>query len=249
MRLVEGDPQSCVIRFFDRNGLDMSETEQRKVERLLNREDFRRVPAGEIGDIGFPPRALEHYSTALESTIDVDRVRAERFKVVIDYGYGSTSFVMPNLLAKLGADVLAVNPYASTAGILEYDPKSHAENVAALVRTSGAHVGAAIDPDGEHLTIIDDEGHVLTHTEALLALLVLVGDHLLGDRVALPVSRDAPRRAPAGGEGPQGAVHEAVDARAHGRSERGRGRASGPASTAATSSPDSCPRSTPRPRS
>ena len=40
---------------------------------------------------------------------------------MIDYGYGATSFVMPNVLAKLGADVLAVNPYASTGGIINFD--------------------------------------------------------------------------------------------------------------------------------
>jgi mannose-1-phosphate guanylyltransferase/phosphomannomutase len=72
--------------------------------------------------------------------------------------------------------------------VLSYGPKRHAEQVAVLVRTSGADLGAAIDPDGEHLTLIDDEGHVLSHTEAVLALLMLVADHLLGDRVALPVA-------------------------------------------------------------
>ena len=44
-----------------------------------------------------------------------------RFKLVVDYGYGATSFVMPNVLAKLGADVLAVNPFASTGGIIGFD--------------------------------------------------------------------------------------------------------------------------------
>ncbi|MEY2461817.1 MAG: mannose-phosphate guanylyltransferase / phosphomannomutase, partial [Acidimicrobiaceae bacterium] len=188
IRLVEDDTQSVVMRFFDGNGLDISESGQRKVERLFNREDFRRALPGEIGEIGFPPRALEHYAVALESTVDVELIQQSRPKVVVDYGFGSTSFVMPNLLAKLDADVLAVNPYASTRGILAYDPKRHADQVAGLVRTSGAHLGAAIDPDGEHLTLIDDEGHALTHTEAVLALLELVGDHLLGDRVALPVA-------------------------------------------------------------
>ncbi len=188
IRLVESDPQSVVVRFFDSNGLDLSEDGQRKIERLFNREDFRRVLPAEIGDIGFPPRALEQYSVALESTVDVALIRQSRPKVVVDYGYGSTSFVMPNVLAKLGADVLAVNPYASTSGVLQYDPDAHAANVAGLVRASGAHLGAAIDPDGEHLRLIDDEGHVLAHIEALLALLELVADHLLGDRVALPVA-------------------------------------------------------------
>ena len=102
IRLVEGDPQSCVIRFFDTNGADLSEDAQRKVERLFGREDFRRVFPAEIGDIGFPPRALEQYTAALEATVDIEAIRAARFKVVVDYAYGSTSFVMPNVLAKLG---------------------------------------------------------------------------------------------------------------------------------------------------
>ena len=176
-----------VIRFFDTEGLDLSEAGQRKIERVFNREDFRRVLPSEIGDIGFPPRALEQYTAALEATVDVDLVQRTRFKVVVDYGYGSTSFVMPNVLAKLGADVLAVNPYASTRGLIGYDKTAHADQVAALVRASGAHVGAVIDPDGEHLTIIDDAGHVLTDSQALLAFLDLLGNHLVGDEVALPV--------------------------------------------------------------
>jgi mannose-1-phosphate guanylyltransferase/phosphomannomutase len=188
IRLLEDNPQAVTIRFFNANGLDLSEDGQRKIERLFNREDFRRVLPAEIGDIGFPPRALEQYAVALETTVDVDLIQSSKPKVVVDYGYGSTSFVMPNVLAKLGADVLAVNPYASTTGVLDYQRHAHAENVARLVRASGSHLGAAIDPDGEHLTLIDDEGHVLTDTEAVLALLELVADHLLGDTVALPVT-------------------------------------------------------------
>ena len=52
------------------------------------------------------------------------------------------------------------------------------------------------DPDGERLFLIDDEGHVLSHTESLLAFVDLVCDHLLGDRIALPVTATAARPAP-----------------------------------------------------
>ncbi len=121
IRLVHDDPQSVVIRFFDDRGLDITEDTQRKIERLFNREDFRRVFPGEIGDIGFAPRALEHYATALEATVDIEQIRAAEFKVVIDYAYGSTSFAMPNVLAKLGLEVLAVNPFVSTAGVMRGD--------------------------------------------------------------------------------------------------------------------------------
>ena len=56
--------------------------------------------------------------------------------------------VMPNVLAKLDADVLAVNPYASTAGMLRFDRQEAAERVASLVGASGAHLGAVLEPGG-----------------------------------------------------------------------------------------------------
>ncbi len=188
VRLLDGDPQSVIIRFFDSDGLDITEEAQRKIERIFAREDFRRVFPGEIGDIGFVPRALEHYATALESTVDIERIRAAEFKVVIDYAYGSASFAMPNVLAKLGLEVLAVNPFVSTAGLIRDDLHRHATDVADLVRSSGAHLGAVIDPDGERLVLIDDEGTVLDDTQALLALIELLPAKILGDRIALPVS-------------------------------------------------------------
>ncbi len=76
----------------------------------------------------------------------------------------------------------------STAGLLRADVDKHARQVADLVRASGSHLGAVLDPDGERLTLIDDEGHELTDTEALHAFLTLLNGKLNGDRVALPVS-------------------------------------------------------------
>jgi mannose-1-phosphate guanylyltransferase/phosphomannomutase len=188
VRLVPGDPQSVVIRFFDAGGIDIPETSQRKVERYFHRQDFRRAFAADIGDIGFPPRALEYYTAALMQSVDAEAIRAFGFQCVLDHGYGSTSFVMPNVLSKLGADVLSVNPYAQTAGAASFDAQVHADRVAELVTTAKAHLGAVIDPDGEHITLIDDEGHVLNHDEALLALLSLVTSVHEGCRVALPVA-------------------------------------------------------------
>jgi mannose-1-phosphate guanylyltransferase/phosphomannomutase len=191
VRIADGDAQLVGIRFFDEGGADLSEDAQRKIERYFNREDFRRVLPAEIGDINFAPRALESYAASLEETVDIGAIKAARFKVVIDYAFGSTAFSMPNVLSKLGADVLAVNPYASTAGLIGFDAVQHAHAVANLVQSSGAQVGAVIDPDGERLTLVDDEGRVLTPTQAMLAFVWLVSDRLLGDRIALPVGATA----------------------------------------------------------
>jgi mannose-1-phosphate guanylyltransferase/phosphomannomutase len=150
--LVPNDSQSVRIRFFDADGLDLDEGARRKIERLFAREDFRRVFPAEIGDIGFAPRALEHYATALERTVDIDRIRTAGFKLVVDYLFGATSFTMPNVLAKLGLDALVRNPFVSTAGMLAADI-----------------------------------GRVLSDTQALLAMIVLLDGHLDGESIALPV--------------------------------------------------------------
>jgi mannose-1-phosphate guanylyltransferase / phosphomannomutase len=192
VRLDPDDPQSVLIRFFDRNGIDIDESTQRKIERLYYREDFRRAFAADIGDLGFPPRALEYYTAALMASVDGDAIRSAGFKVVLDYAYGSTSFVMPSVLAKLGADVLAVNPYAATAGAAAFDRAAAAGNLRNIVKSSGAQLGAVIDPDGEHITLIDDAGHVLTDDEALFSLIHLVcatSDPADGPvRIAVPVA-------------------------------------------------------------
>ncbi len=193
VRLAREDPQSVVIRFFDSNGIDISEATQKKVERLFYREDYRRSLAGEIGDLRFPVRTAEFYTALLMENVNVEAIRAARFKVVLDYAYGAASFIMPNVLSKLGAEVLSVNPYASTRQSLTFNRFEHANQLSSLVKASGAHLGAVIDSDGELLTLVDDTGLVLSDDQGLMALLQLVLDDASRSgasppTVALPVS-------------------------------------------------------------
>src|SRR3546814_19555000 len=106
-------------------GTDLSEDAQRKIERLFLREDFRRVFPAEIGDIGFPPRALEQYTAALEAPVDIRAIRAARFQIVVDQAYGSSPFVRPNVPATPSTDVLRVDALASRTGDPRFDRIDH----------------------------------------------------------------------------------------------------------------------------
>jgi len=192
VRLVPGDPQSVSLRFLNEDGMDLDEVAQRKIERLYGREESRRVLAAEIGDIGFASRTLEFYTNELTSLVDLGAIRAARFKLVLDYAFGTTSFVMPNVLAKLGADVLGINPNVSTPGVINFDRTVHVARLVDLVRSSGASLGAMLEPDGEQLTLVDDTGHVLDDDQALLALTLLVSSAEPQGVVAVPV--DASRQ-------------------------------------------------------
>jgi mannose-1-phosphate guanylyltransferase/phosphomannomutase len=203
VRLAPGDADSVEIRFVDEKGADIDENMQRRIERLLYREDFRRAFAGDIGDIGFPPRAMEYYTAALDRSVDSTRLQRRAFKVVIDYSYGAVSFVLPNVLPKIGASVLGVNPYATTHGVATAveDLDTRLKTLGDLVRTSGSDLGFVFDADGEFATIVDDQGVTLTNEQALLALVSLVSEVVSEARIALPVSvsREAERIATAAG--------------------------------------------------
>src|SRR5256714_1819956 len=203
VRLSPDDAASVEIRFFDAHGGDIDDVAKRKIERLRARDDFRRAFAGDIGDIVFPPRVLEYYTAALIRSISVDAVREHAFKIVLDTSFGSASVVLNPVLAKLGAEVLAVNPFAATAAAAHAgeDLDTRLARVQTLVRTSGSHLGIVFDPDGETLRLVDDTGHILTDEECLLALLTLVTEARPGARLALPVavSREAERIASANG--------------------------------------------------
>ncbi|HMK97961.1 MAG TPA: sugar phosphate nucleotidyltransferase, partial [Acidimicrobiales bacterium] len=188
------DPQSVHIRFLDAEGIDINEAAQRKIERTFYREDFRRCLASEIGDLRYPVRAPDFYAQTLLEQVDVGSIRAARFKVVLDYAYGATTFVMPLVLGKLGAEVLSLNPYAAAQQSVHYDRWEHACSVSTLVRASAADFGVVLSPDGERVTLVDDTGRILSDNEGLMVLLALVLRHSDAGwghgkaTIALPVS-------------------------------------------------------------
>jgi mannose-1-phosphate guanylyltransferase/phosphomannomutase len=155
---------------------------------MYHREEFRRVTAGEIGDIDFSPRTIELYTEDVVEAFGLRREAGRQVKLVLDLSYGAANFVMPNLLAKVGADVLSINPYAQTPGMISLDRVVSQNRVADAVRGSGADLGAVIDPGGERLTLIDGTGRVLSDDEAIMAFIALSTEAGETGLVALPVT-------------------------------------------------------------
>ncbi|HLI01363.1 MAG TPA: sugar phosphate nucleotidyltransferase, partial [Acidimicrobiales bacterium] len=175
VRLAPDDPEAVVLRFFDEAGADIGASIRKRVERTYERRDARRALAGELGDTEPAGPIADDYTAAVVA-IGGAAAGRRRPKVVVDYSYGAAGFVMPSVLAKLGADVLAVNPYASTGQAIAFDRAVHLAEVSRLVLASGADLGAVIDADGERITLVDDLGRPLRDDEAVVVLLSLVLD-------------------------------------------------------------------------
>jgi mannose-1-phosphate guanylyltransferase/phosphomannomutase len=189
VRTPPGDPESVEIRLFDGDGADLPESTQRAIERIFFREDYRRAGPLKLGELEFPPHALEQYSSGLLRVLDTSRIRERAPKVVVDFAYGAVSLVGPALFGRLGCDLLAVNGF-----IDEHRPSLSSEDLIRLregvvdhVRNSGSDLGALMEPGGEVAHLVDDLGRVVDPERLLLAFLRHESTRGVGT-MAVPVS-------------------------------------------------------------
>ncbi len=103
----------------------------------------------------------EHLSL-VTGTVDVQRIRARRFRVLLDANRGSGSLLGRRLLTELGCTITLLGE--TPDGQFEHVPEPTAENlsgVLAAVPRAGCDVGFCQDPDADRLAVIDEAGRYL----------------------------------------------------------------------------------------
>jgi mannose-1-phosphate guanylyltransferase/phosphomannomutase len=182
----QADPEAIQISIFERPGIAISAGLQREVEKHYSRQELRRVPFAEVGSITYPPRARESYADALLGVLDVEAIRERAYRIVVDYGYSSASFVLPLVLGPLGTEAITAHPFESETQLEEQ--ATALERTGRLVTAVGAHLGAAFDRSGERLYLVDERGAPVPLDRALLLFVRLLAWTGRGGRVAVPVT-------------------------------------------------------------
>jgi mannose-1-phosphate guanylyltransferase/phosphomannomutase len=190
VRTSPRDAETVEIRLFDADGADLAPGDQRKIERIFFREDYRRAGALQLGELEFPPRTLERYSSGVMAAVDADLVRSAELKVVVDYAYGAASVIAPSILGRLGCDVLGLHGFIDEHRpvLVERDIDPLLTELAAQVRSSGSHAGVLLEPGGEVAHLVDDQGRVVSGTDALLAFVQHEARRAPGRTLVVPVS-------------------------------------------------------------
>src|SRR6266545_1674490 len=190
LRTTPGDPQSVDIIFLDEHGAELSQADQRKLQRVFSRQEFRRAFPGEIAELSFPPRVMETYTHELLRCIDMVGVREAGLKIVVDCAGGTSSVAMPGLLGRIGVDVLTVNnrldEFSPTETLAQR--RADMQRLSELVSSSRAAFGVRFDPVGERIFLVDENGALVDDERALLVVLDLVAAERHTGRVALPVT-------------------------------------------------------------
>ncbi|HEX6559830.1 MAG TPA: sugar phosphate nucleotidyltransferase [Longimicrobiales bacterium] len=187
------DSKVVDILFFDADGRDLPPGKTQSIERLFGREDFPRAGPDGTGDLNFPTRIVEGYLEHFVSEIDKELVASHDFTLVIDYAYGTTIEVFPRLLGSLHAETVSLDAYAEP-GRLSRSEEEFREGLGRLggiVRSINADVGLWIDPGGEVIYLVDDEGRPLGPELTQTIFVQLAMEQLGLKRIAIPVTSPA----------------------------------------------------------
>ena len=178
------------IKFFDRDGRDISILKEKSIEQLFLREDFKRASLEDSGEIQASPRSQEYYKAGFMKAIHKDLIQKARFKVVLDYSYSSASMVFPALLGELGIEVVALNAYLNPQKITKTDKEFQysQDQLSNIVTTLKADIGFLIDNGAEKVFIIDERGRILSNAEALAAVSFLSIKCMNPGSIAVPVT-------------------------------------------------------------
>ncbi len=101
--------------------------------------------------------------------LDIEAIRARRFKVAIDCVNGAGGVMAVELLNQLNCEVMELN--CEQTGIFAHPPEPLNENLRQIedaVRIGMCDIGFASDPDADRLSIINEDGQAIGEEFSLL---------------------------------------------------------------------------------
>ena len=192
VRLSPYDPRVVDIRFMGPDGLNLTREQERSIERLFFREDYRRVYLDDIGNIDYAADAADVYSDGYLRSLDVAAIQNADFKIVVDYAHAPTVEVLPNLLNRLSVVVTPLNGTVDAARLSMAQDELRAGRVqmARVVEAlDTVSLGVRLDVGGEKLFVADDTGANVPDRVLAAAMAALVFRDHPGCTVAVTVDQ------------------------------------------------------------
>ncbi|WP_031515563.1 mannose-1-phosphate guanyltransferase [Desulfofalx alkaliphila] len=174
------------VLFTNSRGANISRGEERKVENKLAKGDYRRADIGQISPGEAVPGVAESYLEDLLARVDLKALRGAAHKAVLVYDPNN----LESFISRLGlqGEFIVETLDAHPLNWQEY--RQLLPELSAAVVERGAGLGALIDPNGEHMVLVDEKGNVIEE-DMLTALMALVVLKERGGPVVVPVT--APR--------------------------------------------------------
>ncbi len=163
-------PEYNALKLFNGEGLFFNHYERTELLDLFHQSDFFEVGndgiAGLSVDLDSPPQ--RHVQRILKH-IDVEKIRARKFRVALDGVNGAGSRMSVWFLTEiLGCELHAIHVDPTKAFPREAEPKPETlGELTELVRLENCDIGFGQDPDGDRLAVCKGNGEMLDNDDVL----------------------------------------------------------------------------------
>jgi phosphoglucosamine mutase len=156
------------IKFFDAEGQKLSDALEESIEELLNEPPVTRESRA-LGQAKTVDTARGEYMDFCKGTIP-EGMTFRDFKIVVDASHGAAYKVAPRLMSDLGADVVPVGCSPNGRNINEGCGSTRPDLLKLTVTGVRAHVGVALDGDGDRVVMVDERGNLVDGDQLLYVL-------------------------------------------------------------------------------
>jgi phosphomannomutase len=163
-------PEYNALKLFNASGLFFNHYERGELLDIYHQSAFREASnpemCGVVSELSAPMR--RHFDRVL-AQVDVERIRARKFRVALDAVNGAGSVMTPRFLRdELGCELYAisVDPEKPFPRIAEPRADTLGE-LSKLVVENRCDIGFGQDPDGDRLAVADETGRVLDNDDVL----------------------------------------------------------------------------------
>jgi phosphomannomutase len=163
-------PEYNALKLFNASGLFFNHYERGELLDIYHQSAFREASNAEICSVIHESAApiAKHFERVL-AQVDVERIRARRFRVALDAVNGAGSVMTPRFLRdELGCELhaISIDPEKPFPRVAEPRPDTLTD-LSRLVVEKNCDVGFGQDPDGDRLAVADETGRVLDNDDVL----------------------------------------------------------------------------------
>jgi len=144
---------------------------------ILSIADSDKIEFAEVDKLGKRTENNEYIKKHIEAIlaidlVDVEAIKAKKFKVVVDAVNSTGGIAVPMLLKALGVEDI-VEIYCTPDGKFPHNPEPLPENLTAIsgeVKRSKADLGIVVDPDVDRLALVSEDGSMFGEEYTLVSI-------------------------------------------------------------------------------
>ena len=183
------------LKLLNDRGEFITGAEGEEVLRLAENEEFFYAEVEDLGSYSKNKKYLQkHIQSVLDlPLVDVEAIRAARFKVAVDAVNSTGGLFIPALLSELGVKHI-YKLFCEPNGKFPHNPEPLPKNLTAIsefIQDQNADVGFVVDPDVDRLAMVCEDGSMFGEEYTLVA----VADYVLSQTPGNTVSNLSSTRA------------------------------------------------------